>query len=139
MQHNTDTLYAVFIGGAYSAAAFLLGGIDSLVMAFGIMMGTDYVSGVMAAYYMKTVSSYIAFRGLMKKFGMIMAVVGAHTLDMATGSGTFMRNAMLMFLIGTEGISFTENLGHMGVPLPQKISQAFTQLKGEDEKGEKKK
>ncbi|WP_028976435.1 phage holin family protein [Sporolactobacillus terrae] len=138
MQHNTDTLWTALLGGAYSAAAFLLGGLDNLIIAFGVMMGTDYISGVMAAYYMRTVSSYVAYRGLMKKSGMIMAVVVAHMLDMASGSGTFMRNAMLMFLIGTEGISFTENLGHMGVPLPQKISEAFTQLRGENKKGEKK-
>jgi toxin secretion/phage lysis holin len=137
MQHNTDTLWTAVLGGAYSAAAFLFGGIDNLIMAFGVMMGTDYVSGVMAAYYMRTVSSYVAWRGIMKKSGMIMAVVVAHSLDMATGSGTFMRNAMIMFLIGTEGISFTENLGHMGVPLPQKISDAFIQLRG-NKKGEKK-
>ncbi|WP_028983341.1 holin family protein [Sporolactobacillus terrae] len=138
MQHNTDTLWTAVLGSTYSVAAFLLGGLDNLVIAFGVMMGTDYISGVMAAYYMRTVSSYVAWRGIMKKSGMIMAVVVAHMLDMASGSGTFMRNAMLMFLIGTEGISFTENLGHMGVPLPQKISEAFTQLRGENKKGEKK-
>lgn len=139
MQHNTDTLWTAVLGSTYSVAAFLLGGCDNLVIAFGIMMATDYVSGVMAAYYNCQVSSYLAFRGLMKKAAMIMAVVAAHTLDTVAGSGSFMRSAMLMFLIGTEGISFTENLGHMGVPLPQKISTAFAQLKGdEDAKGEKK-
>lgn len=138
MQHNTDTLWTAVLGGTYSVAAFLLGGYDNLIIAFGIMMAIDYVSGVMAAYYNRRVSSYLAFRGLMKKSAMIMAVVAAHSLDMATGSETFIRNAMLMFLIGTEGISFTENLGHMGVPLPQKISEAFMQLRGETKKGEKK-
>lgn len=138
MQHNTDTLWTAVLGSAYSVAAFLLGGIDHLVIAYGIMMAIDYVSGVMAAYYNRQVSSYLAFRGLMKKAAMIMAVVAAHTLDSVAGSGDFLRSTMIMFLIGTEGISFTENLGHMGVPLPQKISEAFMQLRGEDKKGEKK-
>ncbi|MFE5360140.1 phage holin family protein [Bacillus cereus] len=39
---------------------------------------------------------------------------------------------MIMFLIGMEGISFIENLGRLGVQVPQFIVDRFAQLKDEN-------
>ncbi|GCD83654.1 hypothetical protein PTHTG4_27180 [Parageobacillus thermoglucosidasius] len=138
MKHNTDTLWTTVTGGSTSAIAYLIGGIDHLSIALGIMMAVDYVSGVMAAISGKAVSSKTAFKGLMKKVAMILAVVVANQLDVVTGSGNFMRNTMIMFLIGSEGISFVENLGRLGVSIPVQISKVFAQLKEDSNKGEDK-
>lgn len=65
---------------------------------------------------------------------MLSAIIVANQLDLVAGSGGhFMRNAMILFLIGMEGISFIENLGYMGVKVPKQISDAFAQLKEENE------
>ncbi len=135
MQHSTDTLWTVFTGGGISVIAYLVGGVDNLIIALGVLMAADFISGVMTAFTVKNISSKSAFQGLMKKSAMILAVIVANQLDVITGgTGQFMRNAMLMFLIGTEGISFIENLGKLGVKVPVQISSAFSQLKdkGED-------
>ncbi|MED1419007.1 phage holin family protein [Bacillus smithii] len=136
MKHNTDTLWTTFTGGSASAIAYLIGGIDHLSIALGTMMAADYVSGLMVAIEGKAVSSKSAFKGLMKKAAMLLAVVVANQLDTVTGSGDFMRNAMIMFLIGSEGISFVENLGRLGVSIPVQISKVFAQLKDEPSKDE---
>ncbi|MFB7159260.1 phage holin family protein [Lysinibacillus sp. NPDC056232] len=47
---------------------------------------------------------------------------------MATESGNFMRNAMILFLIGMEGISMIENLGKLGIKVPKFLMNVFTQL-----------
>ena len=101
-------------------------------------MAADYISGLMVAVGTKEVSSKTAFRGLMKKVAMILAVIVANQLDAVTGSGDFMRNTMIMFLIGNEGISFIENLGRLGVSIPGQVSKVFAQLKNENQKGENK-
>lgn len=136
MQHNTNTLWTTITGGAFMSAAYLFGGIDHLVKALVIFMAIDYLSGLTVAYfYNKDMSSKKAFKGLMKKAAMLSAVIVANQLDIVSGSGGhFMRNAMIMFLIGMEGISFVENLGHMGVKLPPQLTQAFEQLKSKNEK-----
>jgi toxin secretion/phage lysis holin len=103
------------------------------------MMVADYVSGLMVAIEGKAVSSKSAFKGLMKKAAMLLAVVVANQLDTVTGSGDFMRNAMIMFLIGSEGISFVENLGRLGVSIPVQISKVFAQLKDDPSKDEERK
>lgn len=136
MQHNTDTLWTTFTGGSISAIAYLVGGIDNLIIALGIMMAVDYASGIMAAFSNKVVSSRAAFKGLMKKGAMCLAVIVANQLDIVVGGGHFMRYAMIMFLIGSEGISFIENLGRLGVNVPTVLSEAFSQLK-DDHKEDK--
>ena len=42
--------------------------------------------------------------------------------------------ATTIWLIGNEGISITENLGVIGVPLPPFLTQAFRKLKNKDNK-----
>lgn len=47
---------------------------------------------------------------------------------------------MILFLIGMEGISMVENLGKLGIKVPQFLSRAFVQLQmdNDDKKGDKK-
>ncbi|MFE4522578.1 holin family protein [Cytobacillus firmus] len=135
MKHNTDTLWVAITGGGISSIAYLLGGIDKLLIAFVILMTLDYLTGVSAAFYDKKVSSKSAFKGLMKKGAMFSLVIVATQMDIILGNeGQFIRYAMLMFLIGTEGISLIENLGRLDVKLPKFLSDKFIQLKDEHDK-----
>lgn len=112
-----------------------------------ILMAVDFVTGIMVgakngyeqskrvhetgiAEKVKVgVSSKKAFAGLMKKTAMLLAVVVAVRIDMIMGSEKgFLRNAMIMFFLGTEGISFVENLGKLGILLPERFTQIFSQL-----------
>lgn len=143
---NTNTAYTFLVGGGFSVFAYLLGGFDNLILSLAILMGVDFVSGILvgakngheqSARVKKTgvvevkvgVSSRIAFVGLIKKTAMILAVVVAVQLDLLTGSDKgFLRDAMIMFFIGMEGISFIENLSKLGVILPERFIQIFAQL-----------
>ncbi|KQL21982.1 holin [Cytobacillus solani] len=119
-------------GGTFASAAFLLGGIDKLLIALAVIMLTDYLTGILASLGEKTTSSKKAFRGLVKKGAMISLVIVANQLDVISGSDSnFLRNAMIFFLIGTEGISITENMHRLGIPVPSFISDRFEQLKSE--------
>ena len=125
---KTDTLYTSFVGGSMAWVAYFLGGIDHLVKAFIIFMIIDFTLGVMVSFVKKKTESKKAFIGLIKKTAMILMVIAAVQLDFATESGTFMRNAMILFLIGMEGISMVENLGKLGIKVPKFLSNALTQL-----------
>jgi len=135
MKHSTDTLWTAITGGTSITLAYLLGGLDNLVAAFAIFMACDYITGLMVGFKEKQVNSYRAFRGLTKKVGMITFVIIANQLDIITGNKDgFLRDAMLMFLIATEGISIMENLGRLGLKVPPFIMKALEQLseKGAD-------
>ncbi|MGG3662113.1 phage holin family protein [Bacillus gobiensis] len=138
MKHNTDTLWVAITGGGVSSIAYLLGGIDNLLIAFVILMTLDYLTGIAAAFYDKKVSSKSAIRGLMKKGAMFSLVIVATQLDIILGNeGKFVRYAILMFLIGTEGISLIENLGRLDIKVPKILSDRFSQLKDDHEKEDK--
>lgn len=133
MNHNTDTMYTFLIGGGFSGVSFLMGGFDNLILSLVIFMTLDYITGLMVGFQTKTLSSNIGFKGLMKKTAMLFAVIVAVQLDGLFGNeGQFMRYAMVMYLIGLEGVSLIENFGHLGFNVPKQISDAFTQLKNEN-------
>jgi len=134
VRHHTDTFWTNIVGGSISVIAYLIGGIDNLVVALGILMAIDYISGIMVATVDKTVSSKRAFKGLIKKAAMCLAIVVANQLDIVVSGGSFLRNAMLLSFIGSEGMSIIENLGHLGVKVPTKISKAFAQLQDKNDK-----
>lgn len=135
MKHSTDTLWTGIIGTSTSTLAYLLGGLDNLLIAFVILMACDYVTGIAAGFYDNKVSSKTAFKGLIKKTVMFILVIVSNQVDIVTGGGNFARNAIIMFLIGMEGISILENLGRMGIKVPKFLSDAFSQLHDRD--GEK--
>ena len=125
---ETNTLWAALVGGTSAWAAFLIGGVDNLFKAFVTLMILDYILGIMAAYVNKNIDSKRAFVGLLKKTSMVMMVIAAVQLDTAVDAEGLMRNAMVLFLVGMEGISFVENLGHMGINPPNWVKEAFSQL-----------
>lgn len=77
--------------------------------------------------------------GLARKSLTFVFVIIAHQLDMVAGnSNDFMRDAMLMFIIGTEGISILENMGKLGLPVPKFITSALFKLRGNEDQVEDK-
>ncbi|MEK5429719.1 phage holin family protein [Lysinibacillus sp. FSL R7-0073] len=130
---KTDTLYTSFIGGSMAWIAYLMGGIDHLVKALVIFMVIDYSLGFMVSLVVKNTDSKKMFVGLLKKTAMGLMVIAAVQLDSATESGNLMRNAMILFLIGMEGISMIENLGKLGIKVPKFLANAFKQLQNDND------
>lgn len=131
MRQETNTLYTFVVGGGVSSIAFLLGGLDKLIVALTVFMIVDFALGVAVGYGNKTVNSKRGFKGLMKKGAMITLVIVSNQLDAIAGSGDaqFLRNAMIMFLIAIEGISITENAALLGVPVPKFLKERLEQIK----------
>ncbi|PYE51425.1 toxin secretion/phage lysis holin [Paenibacillus barcinonensis] len=129
-----DTIFMIMFGWALSAVVYLVGGINHLLIAVTIFVGLDYFTGVLAAWYKKELSSRVGWWGLARKSLTFVFVIIAHQLDIVAGnSNDFMRDAMLMFIIGTEGISILENMGKMGLPVPKFIASALFKLRGNNQ------
>lgn len=131
---NSDSLYHGITGGFFATFSYLIGGFDNLMICFGIFIALDYFTGALAGLYSGKLSSNRAFRGLAKKAGMMSFAIVATQLDYTFGAGDgFLRGAVLMILIGTEGISIMENLARVGVKIPKVLYDRLEQLQsGED-------
>lgn len=121
--------------------AFLYGNISPLFWATLCFMILDYVTGVVVAIVHKELSSEIGFKGLAKKFLIMIFVALAHVLDVyVLNTYPVLQSAVMMFFIANEGISLIENAAELGVPIPSKLLNALKQLKkqGEEKEEDKK-
>ena len=121
---NELSIGAGIIGGFLAS---VLGGWDILFKAFIIAIIADYITGVIVAFMEHKLSSEVGFKGLIKKILMIVAVSFAYNLQPILTLP--LREIVLTFFIANEGISFIENLGNAGVPLPKQLKVALIQLK----------
>lgn len=108
---------------------FLLGGIDIALISFLLMMSFDYLTGVISGIYNKELSSKIGFKGILKKFAMIIVVAMCVLIDKLLGETGLIRTFILYYFVANEGISIIENLAEMDIKLPEKILNALEQLK----------
>lgn len=113
---------------------FLLGGIDIALISFLLMMTFDYLTGVLSGLYNKKLSSKVGFKGIIKKFAMIIVVAMCVIIDKLVGETGLIRTFILYYFVANEGISIIENLAEMNIKLPEKVLNALEQLK---ERGDK--
>lgn len=129
----------IIIGGISllgSAVIDELGGWDYAMQTLLIFIALDYLCGIiLAAVFKKSrkspngkLDSRESRKGLFTKVGILMAVIVGVHLDNLLGLGQKARNAIIFFYMINEGISITENLALMGVPIPKPIINMLEQL-----------
>jgi len=133
MDHAILFFKTVF-AAAGGAVAFWLGGLDKLLIALVVMMGLEYVAGILRAWYSRALSSAMGFRGIAKK--VMLLVVVAFVIEYVTEGAFPVRETVIMFFIANEGLSILENAAALGLPLPQKLREALAQIKGGDRDAE---
>lgn len=113
-----------------SAVMWLVGGWNIILGILITVMVCDYISGIMSAAKSKTLNSTVGWVGLLKKAATVLIVVVAHQIDIALGnSGDIIRNITALFYISNELLSIFENVGELGVPLPEVLKEACEKLK----------
>ena len=113
-----------------------LGGWDLALKALVVLLVIDYVTGVLGAIKNKKVASEVMFWGGIRKGLILTVVVIAVLLDgMVGNTEPIFRTLALYFYVAREGISVTENLGILGVPLPPVITQMFSKLQERESRG----
>ncbi|MFB5663064.1 holin family protein [Alteribacillus sp. HJP-4] len=102
-------------------------------------MVADLITEFIKGTYTGKLRSAVGYKGMLKKGAIMLVVILANMLDLLTGTGTpVFRTMATYFYIGNEGISIFENLGKIGVPIPQGIAKYIEQLSKEENKGQKK-
>lgn len=123
---------ATFMGGWLG---FVMGGMDGLMIALVVFMVLDYITGVMCAVIDRKLSSAVGFRGIFKKLLIIMLVGVANVVDVhVIGTGSALRGAVVCEFLCNEGLSLLENVGHIGLPVPERLKQVLEQLHDREKK-----
>lgn len=137
--NKTGLLLAATIGGALAQA---FGGWDALLKALLICMAVDYITGVVLAALGRSnksesgrISSHAAVTGIIRKCVVLLIVLVAAMLEGATGT-EFIRDTVIIYFLGSEGISIIENAGLLGVPMPAVLKRWFEVLRDKGNGGD---
>lgn len=135
--------YFLFICGSVGALiTSLIGGWDGSIINLLILMGIDYITGIICAAIFKkskktktgALSSAVCLKGLLKKGMILVLVVIANILDNQIGID-YIRDMVCIAFIINETISILENAGAMGIPIPKALLNAIDILKTKEESG----
>ena len=125
--------------GGFIANAF--GGWSAALTTLLIFMGVDYLSGLILAGVFHaspksedgTLESYAGWKGLVRKGMTLLIVLIGARLDLLIGVN-YIRDAMVIAFCVNELLSIIENMGLMGVPMPEILTNAIETLKSKSEK-----
>lgn len=117
------------IGGFF---ANLLGGFDTILKALLILIVADYITGLIKGIYLKKLSSEIGFKGILKKFMMLIVIVVSVVMQRLIGNTVAVREIVIMFFICNEALSLLENAAVM-IPIPQSLKNVLLQLRDKTE------
>lgn len=109
--------------------AWLLGGVDKLLIALLAFMAMDYITGLLSAWTRRIISSETGFRGIAKKVILLGVVAVAFLIEDITGGGLPLREMTIMFFLANEGLSILENAANAGLPLPKRLVDVLVQVK----------
>lgn len=110
--------------------ANVLGGWDNLINTLLLLVAFDIVTGCLVGFFVhKNLTSKRLREGFGTKIMYLVVVAVGHALDSVFFADTpVLRNLALFFYIYVEGVSVLENLGNMGVPIPQKVVDGLGQV-----------
>lgn len=123
------------ISAVFGIFSTMLGGWDSALSTLCIFMLLDYLTGLVVGGVFKKSSktksgvleSKAGVKGIFRKCAILMVVLVAARLDDFAGSSLLKDCTVIMFICN-ESLSLLENIGLMGVPIPQKLIDAIDVL-----------
>lgn len=133
-----ETLWKLSLALIGGGIGWLFGGWSGLLPILLVFMVIDQVSGLLASYIEGKLNSKVGFKGIAKKVLILCVIVTCNLIDQAfiaqgTYSGQIVRDGAIFFYIGNEVLSFIENAGRAGVPLPAQLTNAVAVLKGKSD------
>ncbi|KYM48159.1 holin [Fusobacterium necrophorum subsp. funduliforme] len=107
---------------------WLIGGFDLLAKVLLTLMFLDYLTGLWVGYRQKNLNSKRAYKGLQKKFLILVLLCGASLMHKLV-PGIGFRSLVGLFYCATEMLSIIENCAKCGVPIPKKLKKALEQVR----------
>lgn len=131
---KTQVLIDSIAGTAGAVFGFLFGKVTGIFWALIAFMALDYITGVIIAIINKKLSSEVGFKGLAKKFLILIFVSVGHIADTyVLGGAPVAMSAVILFYLANEGISILENAASLGLPVPKKLQDILEQIRDKSE------
>ena len=121
--------FKYFVAILGTSLTWLFGAWDTALIVLIAFMCIDYFTGLIKGWYKKELSSDIGLKGIARKFLIVLVLIVAVLLDRLLNTGTWVfRTLACYFYIANEGISILENVIELGLPVPDQLKNALSQL-----------
>ncbi len=135
---SLKTRLLIVIGAMGTIISNVFGGWDSALTTLVFFIVIDFFLGIFIAWTSKEtpkgqLSSKECFKGLLKKGLILLVVQIGYRLDLTIGTH-YIKDLVAIGYIVNELISITENLGILGMPMPDVIKNAIEVLKNKEGK-----
>lgn len=134
-----DMIQKTAIAAMGGVVSYLFGGWTVALTALIIFTGMDYLTGLFGAAKTKSIHSRVGLYGIARKMLIFVVVAMANIVDLILADfqvveSHMVRDAAILFYLVNEGISILENVGRAGLPIPDKLRNAFEILKDRGDK-----
>ena len=126
-----------FLGGASALLGLVssyYNGLDVVAQVLMILVILDFTWGLLCATVSKSVTSKVAYKGLLKKMSYLVMIYLGVALDRVLGQSIF-ANVITIYLVVIEIISILEHMDKLDVQYPAFIRTLLDKLKGDMDKG----
>lgn len=121
--------FCTCFGGVCGLFASILGGFDTLLKCLMLLMLLDIIAGFSAAaffnksqYSKNGLTSKAMTQGIVKKICMLIIVSIGVVINKVL-SIDYIRNAIILYFIASEGLSILEHMLAIGVPFPPLVAK----------------
>jgi toxin secretion/phage lysis holin len=125
LEQSFENITGIIIG----VVSALIGGWDFTLQVLLILIAIDILTGVFKGLHGFAFTSKQFREGLVTKAGYILILILCFQLDTLMGNtDPVIRTVVTIFYISVEGSSIIENLGAVGVPIPEVIRERLAKL-----------
>lgn len=108
------------------------------IHVFIILVAFDILTGLVKGMKKNSTNSTKGLTGMIKHLLVVILIITAYPYLSLLGLQPY-ANAFVLYYIASYAISITENLGQMGVPIPEFIKSRIEKLRDLTDKGDEQK
>ncbi|WP_422658193.1 phage holin family protein [Paenibacillus sp. EC2-1] len=135
MYEHIGQLFKMVLAGAGAVTGYFWGGWSLLLHLLLWFVIIDWLTGWAAAWMNGELKSRIGYIGIARKITIFLIIAITHLVDRVLGEMNYFQNTVIFFYLANELLSIIENVGRMGVPIPQSLRNVVRvfQSKSEEE------
>lgn len=135
MYEHIGQLFKMFLAATGAVTGYFWGGWSLLLHLLLWFVIIDWLTGWAAAWMNGELKSRIGYIGIARKMTIFLIIAITHLVDRVLGEMNYFQNTVIFFYLANELLSIIENVGRMGVPIPQSLRNVVRvfQSKSEEE------
>ncbi len=137
MYEHIGQLFKMLVAGTGAVTGYVWGGWSLPLHLLLWFVVIDWLTGWGAAWMNGELRSRIGYTGIARKMTIFLIIALMHLVDRVLGEMNYFQNTVIFFYLANELLSIIENVGRMGVPIPQSLRNVVQVFQIKSEEGDK--